>query len=225
VGSLLASVLYENLHERPIMKSKATKGKNILSLLAMLLMLSGCIGSVTSHYGVSTRVDQFNNNQSIIRMTGGAIDIDYLGNIANAAQFNPVVIRSTENKILALWFSLFMERTGAWKWLNIREGSIAIFLLDGGSDKITLQASRGDIDYSVTSTFGGVYSTKYDSGSFRLTPQQLMKIAHARNVEIRVVGESSTIDFPRKPNYHLAETFLPNLKRFYETEVKPYSDQ
>jgi hypothetical protein len=51
-----------------------------------------------------------------------------------------------------------------------------------------------------------------------------MKIAHARNVEIRVVGESSTIDFPRKPNYHLAETFLPNLKRFYETEVKPYSD-
>ena len=185
-------------------------------------LLAGCAASVASKYEVNQEVDRFNDNRTKATMTGGVIDADYLGIVANPASFNPFVVRSRENAILATGIQFSLEVTGSKDWLNIREGSTATFLLNNGPDKITLKASQGNIDYSVSRPQNVVYTKRLDSGVFQMKPDQLAKIAYATSVEVRVAGASSYIDFPRKPNNHLVENFLPNLRKFYETEVKPY---
>lgn len=199
--------------------------KHFFLSLAVLLIVSGCAASMASMYGVMQETDKFNNNQSRTTMTGGVIDADYLGIVANAAEFNPFVLRSTDNKIFATGILFTFENTSAVnssKWLNIREGSTATFLLNNGTEKIALTAVKGDIDYSVAAPQNTIFTTKYDSGVFAITPDQLKQIANATSIEVRVTGASSYIDFPRKPNNHLVDNFLPNLKKFYETEVQPY---
>jgi hypothetical protein len=192
------------------------------SWTAVLLVLSGCAASVASMYGVKQETDRFNDNQTRVTMTGGVIDADYLGIVSNAAEFNPFVLRSRENGVLATGIQFSMEAVGTENWLNLKQGSTATFLLNNGSAKVVLSAARGDIDYSVSRPQNIVYTTKVDSGVFQGTPDQLKQIAYATSVEVRVAGASSYIDFPRKPNNSVVGNFLPNLRKFYETEVQPY---
>ncbi len=199
--------------------------KNFLSSLIVLLAVSGCAASMVSIYGVKQETDKFNSNQTRVTMTGGVIDADYLGIVANAAEFNPFVIRSQDSKVVATGILFSFENNTTYsgaKWLNIREGSTATFLLNNGAEKIELAAAKGDIDYSVTSPQNTVYTTKFDRGVFSATPDQLKQVANATSVEVRVSGATSYIDFPRKPNNHVVDNFLPNLKKFYETEVQPF---
>jgi len=200
--------------------------KKFVSGMIVSLVVLGCAASVASKYGTKEEIDKFNDNEKRISMTGGVIDADYLGIVANAAEFNPFVIRSESNKVIATGILFTFENnvtfSGA-KWLNIRKGSTATFLLNNGADKIILKAVKGDIDYSVSAPQRTVYTTHYDSGVFAGTPEQLKRIANASSIEIRVSGETSYIDFPRKPNNHVVKSFLPNLKKFYETEIQPYN--
>ena len=199
--------------------------RNLLSSLIVSLVISGCAASVASIYGTKQETDKFNNNQTRVTMTGGVIDADYLGIVANAAEFNPFVVRAQDNKIVAIGILFNFENnvtvTGG-KWLNINEGSTATFLLNNGANKTELTAVKGDIDYSVTAPQNTVYTTHFDRGVFSITTDQLKQIATASSVEVRVSGVTSYIDFPRKPNNHVVKNFLPNLKKFYETEVQPY---
>ena len=201
--------------------------KNILSALIVSAVISGCAASVASMYGTKQETDKYHDNQVRVTMTGGVIDADYLGIVANAAEFNPFVIRSEEQKVIATGIQFSFENNTTYsgaKWLNVRKGSTAIFLLNDGDEKIELTAVNGDIDYSVTSPQSSVYTTKFDRGTFSVTPDQLGRIADATSVEVRVVGASSYIDFPRKPNNHVVKNFLPNMKKFYEAEVEPFLD-
>jgi hypothetical protein len=96
-------------------------------------------------------------------------------------------------------------------------------LLNDGADKVVAEAATGKIDYSVSAPMGTVYTTKYDLGIFPMPPSEFRKIAAAKTIEVRVSGASAYADFPRKPNNHVVDSFLPNLRRFYEEEVAPYA--
>jgi hypothetical protein len=52
-------------------------------------------------------------------MTGGAIDADYLGIVANAAEFNPFVVRLKSGKVLGSGILFTLEVTESRGWLNI----------------------------------------------------------------------------------------------------------
>lgn len=199
--------------------------KKLLSVITIFIILSGCMASTVSQYGTTKKTDKFSNNQITVVMKGGLIDADYLGVASNAAEFNPFVVRSKDNKITytGIFFTFKNNVTlSRAKWLNISEGSTAIFLLDNGTKKVTLTAAKGNIDYSVDALQNTVYTTHYDKGIFSATPQQLEQIANSSSVEIRISGVSSSIDFPRKPNYRIVENFLPNIKKFYETEIAAF---
>ncbi len=204
---------------------KGESMKNTLGIIFICLILSGCMASIASQYGTTKNVDKFNNNQTTVVMKGGIIDADYLGVASNPAEFNPFVVRSKDNKIISTGITFTFENNvtlSRAKWLNIRRDSTAIFLLNNGAKKVTLSALKGDIDYSVDSLQNKVYSTHFDKGIFKATPQQLEQIANSNSIEVRVSGSSSSIDFPRKPNYRVVGNFLPNIKKFYEVEVRPF---
>jgi hypothetical protein len=191
-----------------------------LFVVAVAVIVAGCASSFASRYGVEKENDQF-KNQTVVTMTGGVIDADYLGIVSNPAEFNPFVVRSN-GKLVATGLKFSLEITNGSGWLNIKPGSKAIFLLDGGEEKIELEAAGGDFNYDVSSYSTGVYSTHYDKGVFVIRPDQIEKIANAKSVEVRVSGASAYIDFPRKPNNHVVDNFLPNWRKFYKSEVKPY---
>lgn len=199
--------------------------RTLVSALVVALAVSGCVATVATQYGTRQETDKFNNNQTTVTMTGGVIDADYLGIVTNAAEFDPFVVRSQEKKVVATGVQFAFENnvtlSGA-KWLTIREGSTAIFLLNNGAERIELKAMKGDIGYSVTAPQNMVNTTHFDRGVFAITPEQLKRIATASSVEVRVSGATSSIDFPRRPNNHVVENFLPNWKKFYETEVQPF---
>jgi len=190
-----------------------------VTALASVLLLASCASSVAGRYGVEQSLDAFNNTQDV-SMSGGVIDADYLGIVANAAEFNPYVSRTSQGGIKALGIAFTYENPS--KWLNIRKGSSITFLLNGGGDRVVIKALDGDIDHKVSMPQRTVYTTKYDYGVFPISPQQLKKLAYATDVQVRVVGVSSREDFPRKPNNSLLSSFLPNVKKFYETQVAPY---
>jgi len=196
--------------------------KKTMTILFALLILNGCAASFVSKYNVTEEIDKFNNNEVTATMSGGVIDADYLGIVANAAEFNPFVIRSHDGKIITTGIKFTFEVVGGSGWLNVRKGSTIKFLINNGSETVIAKAVKGNIDYDVSAPMGTVYTTKYDSGLFYISPEQLRKIAYATTVEVRVSGASAYQDFPRQPNNHLIEDFLPNIKKFYETEVKPY---
>ena len=196
--------------------------KAVLASLIFIL-ISGCAASVASKYGTSQDVDKFNSNQTTVTMSGGVIDADYLGIVSNPAKFNPFVIRSANNQILNSGISFSYETTNGGGWLNIGRGSTATFLLNGGSDKVVLSAATGDIDFNVSAPQSTVYTKKYDAGVFRASIEQLRKISYASDVEVRVIGASNQVDFPRRPNNKIVKNFLPNFKQFYETEIQPYT--
>lgn len=191
--------------------------------LGFVVVLAACAAAVAGRYGVKSDVDKFQDNEVHITMSGGVIDADYLGIVANAAEFNPFVVRSKDGKILASGIVFTLERVGGSDWLNITKGSTATFLLNEGADKVVAEAGTGKIDYAVTAPQGTVYTTKYDLGVFSLSSQELRRLAMTKTIEVRVSGASSQIDFPRKPNNHIVDSFIPNLRRFYEEEIAPYS--
>ena len=195
--------------------------------LSTMFLVAGCAASSTSKLGVEKEVNKFNKNLITVKMKGGVIDADYLGTVANAAKFNPVVIRSQDGKIITTVIEFTLEvakhATGAPSgFLNIRKGSTASFLLNNGADKKVTKAIKGNIDAKVSASMSTVYTPNYDSGIFYITPDQLKRIAYSDTVEVRAEGATAYQDFPRQPNNHLDDDFLPNFKTFYGTEVKPY---
>jgi len=202
--------------------------RSVLSALIASLVVSGCAATMARMYGTKRETDKFNDNLTWVTMTGGVIDANRLGIVANAAEFNPLVIRSRDNKILATGILFTFENNvtlARARSLSIREGSTATFLLNNGAEKIELRAVKGDSDYSVTAAHNAIYTTYFDRGVFSITPDQLKQIVNASAVEVRVSGATSYIDFPRKPNNHVVEDFLPSWKKFYEREVQPYLGQ
>ena len=194
--------------------------------LIVSLVLSGC-AAVSGQYGTKMDTDKFNNNQTTVMMTGGIIDADPLGMASNPAEFNPFVVRAQNNKIVSMGVYFSFENNVTLThadWLNIKAGSKAIFLLNNGASRVELVATNGDIKFDVSAPGAMVNTTHFDHGVFSITPAQLKEIANASSVEVRVAGMSSSIDFPRKPNNHLFANFLPNWKKFYETEVQPFSN-
>lgn len=189
--------------------------------LLFCLLFSACV--TDSKYAVEKSADKFNNNEITVSMKGGAIDADPLG-IVKGAEFSPVVVRDQGGKIKALAIYFNYERNTTYTgedYLNIGFGSSALFLIDG-SEKIELQAGTGDIFFDIDRPLNKTYVEKQDSGIFAITPDQLKKIAYAKDIAVRVSGVSSFKDFPRTPNFHLLKTFLPNIRAFYENEVAPY---
>ncbi|AAN53475.1 hypothetical protein HRJ35_04480 [Shewanella oneidensis MR-1] len=198
--------------------------KQFVAGLFIVLFVSGCAASYASKYNTVTKTDQF-ENRTTTTMTGGVIDADYLGIVANSAELNPFVIKDSGNKIIALGVKFSMEQvttTARGSWLNIGKGSSATFLLNNGNDKVELYADDGVIDYSVSSAQRQVYVSEFDNGVFAISPKQLKKLADAQSIEIRVKGLNSSIDFPRRPNNSIVKAFLPNLNKFYYQEVQPY---
>ncbi len=201
--------------------------RKMFMVLSTMLLVAGCAASSTSKYGVEKEVNKFNKNLITVKMKGGIIAADYLGTVDNTAKFNPVVIRSQDGKIITTVIEFTLEVTEratgtSYSCLNIRKGSTASFLLNNGADKVVTKAIKGNIDTKVSAPMGTVYTKTYDSGIFYITPEQLKRIAYSDTVEVRVEGPSTYQDFPRQPNNHLIENFLPNFKTFYDTEVKPY---
>ena len=201
--------------------------RKMFMVLSTIILVAGCAASSTSKYGVEKEVNKFNKNLITVKMKGGVIDADDLGTVANTVKFNPVVIRSRDGKIITTVIEFTREVTeGATGTsagcLNIRKGSTASFLLNNGADKVVTKAIKGNIDANVSASMDTVYATNYDSGVFYITPDQLKRIAYANTVAVRVEGAAAYQDFPRQPNNHLLENFLPNFKTFYDTEVKPY---
>jgi hypothetical protein len=194
-----------------------------LGVVGLVVVLTACAAAVAGKYGVRSDVDKFQDNEVRVTMTGGVIDADYLGIVSNAAEFNPFVARSKDGKILVSGIVFTFEDVGGTGWLNITKGSTATFLLNEGAEKVVAEAATGKIDYSVTAPQGTVYTTKYDLGVFTLSPQELRKIATAKSIEVRVSGASAYIDFPRKPNNHVVDSFIPNVRRFYDEEIAPYA--
>ena len=201
--------------------------RKMFMVLSTMLLVVGCAASSTSKYGVEREVNKFQKNLITVKMKGGVIDADHLGTVVNAAKFNPVVIRSQDGKIITTVIEFALEVTEratdtSSGCLNIRNGSTASFLLNNGADRVVTKAIKGNIDTKVSAAMGTVYTTNYDSGIFYITPEQLKRIAYANTVAVRVEGATAYQDFPRQPNNHLVENFLPNFKTFYDTEVKPY---
>ena len=201
--------------------------RKMVMVLSTMLLVAGCAASSTSKYGVEREVNKFQKNLITVKMKGGVIDADYLGTGANAAKFNPVVIRSQDGKIITTVIEFTLEATESATdtssgCLNIQKGSTASFLLNNGADKVVTKAIKGNIDTKVSAPMDTVYATNYDSGIFYITPEQLKRIAYSDTVAVRVKGAAAHQDFPRQPNNHLLENFLPNFKTFYDTEVKPY---
>ena len=194
-----------------------------LTLVGLVVVLTACAAAVAGKYGVKRDVDKFQDNEVRVTMTGGAIDADYLGIVSNPAEFNPFVVRSKEGQILASGIVFTMETVEGRGWLNITKGSTATFLLNDGAEKVVSEAATGKIDYSVSAPMGTVYTTKYDLGIFPISPSELREIAAAKSIEVRVSGASAYADFPRKPNNHVVDSFLPNLRRFYDEEIAPYA--
>jgi hypothetical protein len=199
----------------------------MLLVLSTMLLVAGCAASSTSKYGVEREVNKFQKNLITVKMKGGAIDADDLGTGANAAKFNPVVIRSQDGKIITTVIEFTLEVTDSAtntssKCLNIRKGSTASFYLNNGEHKVVTKAIKGNSDANVSASMGTVYTRNYDSGVFYITPDQLKRIAYANTVAVRVEGATAYQDFPRQPYNHLLENFLPDFKTFYDTEVKPY---
>lgn len=189
------------------------EGRKVLRhlLICAVIVLTGCAAAVAGRYGVKKDVDKFQDEAVRVMMTGGAIDADYLGIVANAAEFNPFVVRSKNGNLLGSGVLFTLEVTEARDWLNIGKGSTATFLLNNGAEKLVAEAASGDIDYSVSAPLGTVYTTHYDRGVFLLSPEDLRKIGEAKTIEVRVMGASSYMDFPRRPNNHVVDSFLPNI--------------
>jgi hypothetical protein len=201
--------------------------RKMVMVLSTMLLVAGCAASSTPKYGVEREINKFHKNLVTVKMKGGVIDADDLGTVANAAKFNPVVIRSQDGKIITTVIEFTLEGTGSATGthagcLNIRKGSTASFILNNGSDKVVAKAIKGDSDTNVSAPMGTGYATNYDSGIFYITPDQLKRIAYSNTLAVRVEGAAAYQDFPRQPNNHLLENFLPNFKIFYDTEVKPY---
>ncbi len=183
------------------------------------------MASVSGKYEVEKKIDKFNDNQVRVTMRGGIIDVDPIGAASNAAKFNPFIVKSKNGNRISSGIIFSLERVTRGqdiRWLNIRKGDKAIFLLDDGRDKVVLLAETGSFDSKVKNLQGDIYTTYYDLAIYSATPAQIQRIANAAKVEVRVSGMSSYEEFPRQPNYKLYEGFLPNLKKFYETEIKPY---
>ena len=201
--------------------------RKMLLVLSTILLVAGCAASPISTYGVEKEVNKFDKNLVTVKMKGGVIDADDLGTVANAAKFNPVVIRSQDGQIITTVIEFTLEVTGSAagtssEFLNIRKGSTASFYLNNGEDKVVTKAIKGNSNANVSASMGTVYTRNNDSGIFYITPDQLKRIAYANTVAVRVEGAAAYQDFPRQPDNHLLENFLPDFKTFYDTEVKPY---
>lgn len=198
--------------------------KKAITIMIAAAVLAGCAASFASKYGTQVHVDKFEGNTTTVTMTGGVIDADYLGIVSSPAEFNPSIVKSKNGELILSVLRFSLERNTTLSrdsWLNITKGSTATFLLDGGEEKIVLEAHAGNIDYSVDAPQNQVFTTLFDKGAFIISPEQLKAIAYAKSIEVKVAGTSSSIVFPRQPNNHLIENFLPNLRKFYETEVVP----
>jgi hypothetical protein len=201
--------------------------RKMVMVLSTIILAAGCAASPVSKYGVQKEVNKFDKNLITVKMKGGVIDAADLGTVANAAKFNPVVIRSQDGKIITTVIEFTLEVTASETgtsagFLNIRKGSTASFYLNNGQDKVVTKAIKGNSDANVSASMGTVYTRNNDSGIFYITPEQLKRIAYANTVAVRVEGAAAYQDFPRQPNKHLLENFLPNFKTFYDTEIKPY---
>lgn len=185
-----------------------------------LLAISGCAASFVSQYGVERDQDKFRENRITVTMKGGIIDADYLGIVARPATFNPFVVRSQDNKVLATGMKFTLARAGGDGGLNIRKGSTATFLIDN-SETFEIIAVSGDIDHDDAAE-NSVSMTKYDYATFYIDPEKLKRLAYAESVEIRLQGASGYEQFPRLPNRHIVKNFLPNIRTFYEHEVQAY---
>lgn len=221
ISMILVKLLYTNL-TRPLERKRSMKLKLHILALSGSIFLAGCAASVAGKYGITHEVDRFSDGYETVTMTGGVVDADYLGIVSNPAEFNPFVKRSHNGKVLLTGFNFSFQEQGAGRWIGIDKNSTAIFLLDEGRDKVTLKAHDGNIDYSVTAPNRTVYTTKYDSGFFSATADEVERIGLASTVEIRVSGRSRSIDFPRRPNNSITKTFLPNINLFYNAEIRPY---
>ena len=57
-----------------------------LGVLGLVVVVTACAAAVAGKYGVRSDVDKFQDNEPRVTMTGGVIDADYLGMVANTAR-------------------------------------------------------------------------------------------------------------------------------------------
>jgi hypothetical protein len=185
--------------------------------LTTLFFLTGCAASFVSQYNVEKSVDEFNDNNVTVTMSGGAIDVDFIGIVTEPAELNPRIVKNKNNELLyaSLVFNLEQNHLN---WLNISKDSQMTLLLNDGKNKIILKANYGDTNYSIS---GATTSKYWDMGSFSISYSDLKEIGLAKNIKIRVSGISSSIDFPRT-NKKIIENLIPNFRTFYDAEVAPY---
>ena len=196
--------------------------KRIIVLLSVLFLFAGCAAAPRkSEYGTDKKIDALNNDIVTITMQGGLVDATPRGPVSYPVQFNPYVVRSLKGKILSTGiYGTYYVGTEI-KQGNIAVGSPAIFSLDNGSDTIEIKADKVDFAYIETLVMGGIETTKKTMGWFSITPEELKRIAYANTLTVRVIGVSGYLDFPREKR-QLTESFLPNIKHFYDTEIHPF---
>jgi hypothetical protein len=189
----------------------------------LLFLLAGCAAG----YTVSEDTDKFSdpNKPAVVSMKGN--DIDFGGPMVTIPtnQLNGFVSRDrVTRKLMNVGF--FFKRAaysgeitfnGGPKWLNVNPGNELVFLADG--ERISIPAITGSIDHKVERGFGTSVETLYlDFAQYHVTADQFRRISMAKTLEFQVSGTQGSTTYPR-PNRKLLDSFLPNLKKFYETEI------
>lgn len=199
--------------------------KIIASLLGVVL-LSGC----TATYKAAELTDKFSDpsGPKIISMQGNSIDFhDPMGSVKPGELDAFVARERATNKPTSAGF--FYQRiasgtsltfSGEPKWLSIRAGDEAVFIADGA--RIVFKAAGGDIDSRVRRGVGYSVESEYmDSAQFIGTVEDLRRVAEAKKIEFKISGRDGAVSYPREGRQFL-ESFHPNIRQFYSTEVAPY---
>jgi hypothetical protein len=182
------------------------------------------ISACASPYQVAEDTDKFSDPSSprIYSFKGNGIDSGGPLWTLPVSELNPwVTVDRTTGKAIAAGFNYRRAKpdvqfgpVGPARWLNVRPGDEIVFLADG--ERIILRAASARIDHTVDRTTGIYY---FDFVNYRAsTLDQMRKICSAARLEFQVNGRDGNVSYPIGTTRY-TDSFQPNLRKFYETEV------
>lgn len=198
--------------------------KWVICVFAVLFL----VGCGPAKYAVKESTDKFSDPAApaMFVMDGNTLETDAAG-IAVYGYMDAFVSRDRDSgRVVMIGLEYTRVATsgeliwsGEPKWLAIRAGDEMVVLADG--ERLVLKAVSGNIDHVVERTATGPSTTYYDLGRYSVTAEQLLKIANASSLEMKVAGREGSRAIPRAGT-KLGANLQQNLRRFYDEQVAPH---
>jgi hypothetical protein len=115
----------------------------------------------------------------------------------------------TSESAIYYWLNIFYDGS---EWFFIDEGNSFVCVAD--SEKIILSVKASGIERNLNTSGSGAYV--YESASYTVTPNQIKKIANAKDVKFRIYGD----DFKHNLDGKFSKENLQMIQIFYKAIVE-----